>query len=152
MLKAFGCKTLSDYHYLYLKTDVSLLADVLENLRNPSHYFTSPGLSWDALLKKTEVDLELLTDLEMFLFVERGIQGGVSMVRKKYTGANNPLVEGYDPSKRKQLHQYLDANNLYRWAMCKPLPVRIFKWKRVMHTEEEILKKKKRQERVDPRG
>ena len=104
--ESFECKTLGDYHDLYVKTDVALLADVFENFRNlcqeqygldPAHYYTSPGLSWDALLKKTGVELELLTDLEMHLFVERGMRGGISMVSKRYAKANNPLVPDYDP-------------------------------------------------------
>ena len=91
-----------------MKTDVALLADVFENFRNlcqeqygldPAHYFTSPGLSWDALLKKTGVELELFTDLEMHLFVERGMRAGISMVSKRYAKANNPQVPDYDPSK-----------------------------------------------------
>ena len=105
--ETFGCKTLGDYHDLYVKTDVTLLADVFENFRNlcmeqygldPAHYYTLPGLSWDALLKKTGVELELLTDLEMYLFIERGMRCGISMASKKYAKANNPLVDGYDPS------------------------------------------------------
>ena len=149
--ETFECKTLGDYHDLYVKTDVALLADVFENIRNlcqeqygldPAHYYTSPGLSWDALLKKTGVELELFTDLEMHLFVERGIRGGISMVSKRYAKANNPLVPDYDPSKPNSYIMYLDANNLYGWAMSKPLPKRDFKWKRVMPTEEDILKKK----------
>ncbi|KAL9960469.1 hypothetical protein ACROYT_G033932 [Oculina patagonica] len=149
--KTFGCKTLGDYHDLYVETDVTLLADVFENFRNickekyeldPAHYFTSPGLSWDALLKKTGVQLELLTDYDMHLFVERGIRGGISMVSKRYAKANNPCVEGYDPSKPKKHIMYLDANNLYGWAMSKPLPKSGFRWKRVMPTEKEIMRKK----------
>ena len=103
---------------------------------------TLSGLSWDALLKKTRVELELLTDIDMHLFVERGMQGGTSMVSKRYTKANNPYVPGYDPSKPTTYIQYEDANNLYGWAMSKPLPKRGFKWKCVMPTEEEILAKK----------
>ena len=134
-----------------MKTDVALLADVFENFRNlcqeqygldPAHYYTSLGLSWDALLKKTEVELELFTDLEMHLFVERGMRGGISMVSKRYAKANNPQVPDYDPNKPSKYIMYLDANNLYGWAMSKPLPKRDFKWKRVMPTEEEILKNK----------
>ena len=149
--KTFDCKTLGDYHDLYVKTDVALLADVFENFRklclrqyglDPAHYFTSPGLSWDALLKKTGVELELLTDHEMHLFVERGIRGGISMVSKRHAKANNPLVTDYDESKPNSYIMYLDANNLYGWAMSKPLPKSGFKWKRVMPTEEEILNKK----------
>ena len=149
--ETFDCKTLGDYHDLYVKTDVALLADVFENFRklclqqyglDPAHYFTSPGLSWDALLKKTGVELELLTDHEMHLFVERGIRGGISMVSKRHAKANNPLVSDYDPSKPNSYIMYLDANNLYGWAMSKPLPKSGFKWKRVMPTEEEIMNKK----------
>ena len=149
--ETFKCKTLGDYHDLYVKTDVALLADVFENFRklcleqyglDPAHYFTSPGLSWDALLKKTGVELELFTDLEMHMFVERGIRGGISMVSKRYAKANNPLVSGYDESKPNSYIMYLDANNLYGWAMSKPLPKSGFKWKRVMPTEEEIMNKK----------
>ena len=149
--ETFECKTLGDYHDLYVKTDVALLADVFENFRNlcqeqygldPAHYYTSPGLSWEALLKKTGVKLDLFTDLEMHLFVERGMRGGISMVSKRYAKANNPLVPDYDPSKPNKYIMYLDANNLYGWAMSKPLPKRDFKWKRVMPTEEDIIKKK----------
>ena len=149
--ETFECKTLGDYHDLYVKTDVALLADVFENFRklcleqyglDPAHYFTSPGLSWDALLKKTGVELELFTDLEMHMFVERGIRGGISMVSKRYAKANNPLVSDYNPSKPNSYIMYLDANNLYGWAMSKPLPKSGFKWKRVMPTEEEIMNKK----------
>ena len=134
-----------------MKTDVALLADVFENFRNlcqeqngldPGLYFTSPVLSWDALLKKTGIELELFTDLEMYLFVERGMRGGISMVSKRNAKANNPQVPNYDPRKPNNYIMYLDANNLYGWAMSKPLPKRYFKWKRVMPTEEDILKKK----------
>ena len=117
---------------------------------DPAHYYTSSGLSWDALLKKTGVELELLTDLEMHLFIERGMGGGISMASKRYAKANNPLVDDYDPSKEKKYIMYLDANNLYGWAMIKPLPKSNFKWKRVMPTEEEILNKKKWEDRMDP--
>ena len=149
--EAFECKTLGDYHDLYVKTDVALLADVFENFRNlcqeqygldPAHYYTSPGLSWDALLKKTGVVLELFRDLEMHLFVERGMRGGISMVSKRHAKANNPLVPDYDPSKPKKYIMHLAANNLYRWAMNKPLPKRDFKWKQEMPTEQDIMGKK----------
>ena len=149
--ETFGCKTLGDYHDLHVKTDVTLLADVFENFRNlcmeqygldSAHYYTSPGLICDTLLKKTGVELELLTDLELHLFNERGMRGGISMVSKRYAKANNLLVDGYNPSKEKKYIMYLDANNLYGWAMSKPLLKSNFKWKRMMPTEEEILNKK----------
>ena len=149
--EAFGCKTLGDYHDLYVKTDVALLADVFEHFRSlcqeqcgldPAHYYTSPGLSWDALLKKTGVELELPTDLEMHLFIERGMRSAISMVSKRYAKANNPMLLDYDPSQPKKYIMYLDANNLHGWAMSKPLPKRDLKWKRVLPTKEEIQKKK----------
>ena len=86
--EAFECKTLGDYHDLYLKTDVNLLTDVFENFRSkamntyaldPANYYTLPGYSWDALLKYTNVKLELITDVDMYLFIEKGFQGGISM-------------------------------------------------------------------------
>ena len=103
--KTFGCQTLGNYADLYCRTDVLLLADVFENFRktsqkqyglDPAHYYTSPGLSWDALLKKTGVELELLTDYDQHLFIEKGMRGGISMVSKRHARANNPAVEGYD--------------------------------------------------------
>ena len=102
MWDEFECKSLGEYHDLYLKTDVCLLGDLFENFRSicleqygldPAHYFSSPGLSWVALLKKTGVNLELLTNVDMHLFIERGTRGGISMVSKCYAKANNPYVK-----------------------------------------------------------
>ena len=147
--EALGCRNLGDYHDWYVTTDTLLLADVFENFRkvcqekyrlDPAHYYTSPGLSWDALLKKTGVELELLTDLDMHLMVERGMRGGISMASKRHAKANNPQVEGYDPTQPTNYITYLDANNLYGWAMSLPLPKSGFHWKRVMPTEEQIMK------------
>ena len=149
--EAFGCRNLGDYHDLYVATDTLLLADVFENFRkvckeryglDPAHYYTAPGLSWDALLKKTGVELELMTDLDMHLFIERGMRGGISMASKRYAKANNPRVEGYDPTQPTNYITYLGANNLYGWAMSQPLPKKNFHWKRVMPTEEQIMKMK----------
>ena len=135
--KVFGCHTLGDYHDLYNRTDVLLLADVFETFRktcleqyglDPVHYYTSPGLSWDAMLRKTGVELELLTDYDQHLFVEKGVRGGVCMVSKRFAQANNPQVEGYDPTKANSYILYLDANNLYGWAMSQPLPTGSFEW------------------------
>ena len=146
---AFGCRTMGDYHDLYVTTDVLLLADVFENFRqvyqekyglDPAHYYSAPGLSWDALLKKTGVELELLTDLDMHLFIERGMRGGISTVSKRYARANNPLIEGYNAAEPTKYITYLDANNLYGWAMSLSLPKNNFHWNRVMPTEEQIMK------------
>ena len=147
----FGCRNLGDYHDLYVETDTLQLADVFENFRkvcqekyglDPAHCYSAPGLSWDALLKKTEVELELLTDMDMHLMIERGMRGGISIVSKRHAKANNPLVEDYDPAQSTNYITYLDANNLYGWAMSLPLPKKGFHWKRVMPTEEQIMKMK----------
>ena len=135
--KTFECRTLGDYTVLYCRTDVLLLADVFENFRktcqkqyglDPAHYYTSPGLSWDALLKKTGVSLELITDYDQHLFIEKGMRGGISMVSKRHARANNPAVEGYNPENPNSHILYLDANNLYGWAMSQPLPTGGFQW------------------------
>ena len=149
--EAFRCRNLGDYHNLYVETDTLLLADVFENFGkvckekyglDPAHYHTTPGLAWDALLKKTGVELELLIDMDMHLMIERGMRGGISMASKRYAKANNPRVEGYDPAQPTNYITYLDANNLYGWAMSRHLPKKNFHWKRVMPTEERIMKMK----------
>ena len=90
-----------DYHDLYLKSDVLLLADVFENFRDvcltkyeldPAWYYTAPGLAWDAALKKTKVELELLADREMLDLFEKGTRGGVSSIMHRYAKANNKYM------------------------------------------------------------
>ena len=141
--KTFKCKTMRDYHNLYLKTDVMLLADVMENYRNvcidnyeldPLWYYTAPGLAWDAALKISNVKLELITDPNMYLMIENGIRGGVSTITKRYAKANNPYMQEYDSKEENVYIPYLDANNLYGWAMSKPLPTDSFEWM----TDEEL--------------
>ena len=136
--KEFELKNLGEYHDLYLKTDVLLLADVFEEFRNicmenysldPAWYYTSPGLSWDALLKHSKVKLELLSDPDMLLMFEKGIRGGISMISNRHGRANNKYMkEKFDSSQPSKFVPYLDANNLYGWAMMKPLPVGDFHW------------------------
>ena len=118
----FNCKTIRDYHDLYLKTDVLLLADVFENFRktclehyqlDPAYYYTSPHLAWHACLKTTGQQLELLHDYDMLMMFERGIRGGMTHISKRYAEANNPYMTTYDPQKSTKYIQYLDANNLY---------------------------------------
>ena len=131
-------KNLGDYHDLYNEADVLLLADVFENFRDicienyeldPAHYYTPPGLAWDAALKVTKVELELLTDKDKLLMVENGISGGVSMISTRYGKSNNRYMgDSFDSSKPSKYIQYLDANYLYGWAMSKPLPMHGFKW------------------------
>ena len=136
--KEFGIKNLGEYHDLYLKSDVLLLADVFEEFRknslenyslDPAWYYTSPGLSWDALLKHSGAKLELLSDVDILLLFENAIRGGVSMIPNRYGKANNKFMgKKFDPSQPSKFITYLDANGLYSWAMMKPLPVGDFKW------------------------
>ena len=135
--ETFEMKTMRDYHNLYLKSDVLLLSDVFENFRDvcmenyyldPAFYYTAPGLAWDACLKITKVELEFLEDYDMLMMVEKGIRGGVSMISTRYGKANNPYMNNYDPDLPTKYISYLDANNLYGWAMSKPLPTHGFEW------------------------
>ena len=140
--KKFQIADLGDYHDLYLKTDVMLLADVFEEFRkicfenyqlDPAWYYTAPGLSWDALLKHSQIELELLSDPDHLLMFEKGIRGGVAMIPNRWGKANNKYMDTYDKSQPSKFITYLDANNLYGWAMMQPLPVGKFKW---MNNEE----------------
>ena len=145
---SFKIKNLGEYHDLYLKTDVLLLVDVFENFRDkclnifgldPCHYFTSPGLSWDAALKKTKVKLDLITDIDMILFIEKGMRGGISYIAHRHAKANNKYLPDYNPELEYSYLIYQDANNLYGWAMCKRLPTGNFKWlNNLPETSEEI--------------
>jgi len=135
--KHFEIQDMHQYHDLYLKTDTLLLADVFENFRrvamdnyqlDPCHYFTSPGLSLSACLKHTAVELELFTDIDQLLFIERGIRGGISTICNRYSKANNKYLPDYDSSLPSKYIMYLDANNLYGYAMSEPLPVGGFKF------------------------
>ena len=111
-----------EYHDLYLLTDTLLLADVFENFRefsrrtyklDPLHYLTAPSLTWDAMLKHTGVRLELITDIDKYLMIERGLRGGVSVIAERHCKANNPETEDYDPDKPTTWISYEDMNNLY---------------------------------------
>ena len=132
----FNLKTMGDYHDLYLKSDILWLADVFENFRktclqyyklDPCHYFTSPGLSWDAMLKMTDIKLELMVDIDMFQFIEKGMRGGISYIANRY-GKANKYMKNYDEKAPSKYIMYLDANNLYGWAMSQALPIGGFKW------------------------
>lgn len=135
--QTFNCKSLGEYSDIYLRTDVLLLTDIYENFRNlclenyeldPSHYLTLPSFTFDAMLKVTSVELELLTDYDKYLFIERGIRGGITSCIKRHAKANNPHVMDYDENKEITYLSYIDANNLYGWAMSNSMPKNNFKW------------------------
>ena len=124
---------------MYVQSDTLLLADVFENFRNmcikvyeldAAHFLSTPGLAWQACLKKTEVKLELLTDVDMLLMVEKGITGGICHAIYRYAKASNKYMKNYNKDKEESFLQYLDANNLYGWAMSQKLPASVFKWKK----------------------
>ena len=118
----FNIKNMGDYHDHYLKKDVLLLADVFEKFistcikyyeLDPCHYFSSPGLSWDAMLKMTGIELEKISDIDKYLFIEKGARGGVSCIVKRYAKANNKYMNDYNPEEPSTFITYLDKNNLY---------------------------------------
>ena len=132
VFKRFKFKNLGEYHDLYVQSDTLLLADVFENFRNtclkvyeldPAHFLSLPGLTWQGCLKKTT-----LTDYEILLMVEEGIRGGICHSIHRHPKANNKYMENYDKNEESSYIQYLDANNLYGWAMSQKLPVNGFKW------------------------
>ncbi|XP_065645275.1 uncharacterized protein LOC136075766 [Hydra vulgaris] len=113
--KEFHCKTFRDYHDLYNVSDVFLLADVFENFRDvcmncykldPAWYYTSPGLAWDAALKKIKVKLELLSDYDMILMIKKGTRGGISMISNRLGASNNKYMGDDSMTKAKNQHSY----------------------------------------------
>ena len=149
VFKSFKLENLGDYHDLYVKSDTLLLADVFENFRDmcikeyeldPAHFVSLPGLTWQACLKKTNLKLELLTDYDMLLMVEKGIRGGICHSIHRYVKANNKYMQNYNNNEESSYIQYLDANNLCCWAMSKKLPVNGFKWLDSNKINEDFIK------------
>ena len=110
---------------MYLKTDVLLLVDVFEKFvetfpnyyrLDPCHYFSSPGLSWNAMSKMTGIKLELISDVDMHLFIEKRIRGGISFISKRHRKVDGDNI----------FIMYWNENSLYGWAMHQPLPYRDF--------------------------
>ena len=137
VFKRFELKNLGQYHDLYMQSDTLILADVSENFRDmcikeyeldPPHFLSLPGLAFQACLKKTNIELELLTDYDMLQMVEEGIRGGICHSIHRYAKANNKYMKNYNNNEESSYIQYLDANNRYGWAMSKKLSVNGFRW------------------------
>ena len=133
----FKINNLGEYHDLQVQADTLQLADVFEKFRNmcieiyqldPTHFLSAPGLAWQAFLKKTGVELELLTDNDMLIEHENGIRGGMCNAVYRYAKANNKYMKNFDENILSTYLEYLDANNLQGWTMCKKLPVSNFTW------------------------
>ena len=120
--KVFKIKILGEYHDLHVESDTLLLSDVFENFRDkcieiykldPAHFLSAPGLAWQACLKKTKVELELLTDIDMLLMIENVIRGGIFQAIHRHAKVNNKYMKNYDKDITSSYLAYLDANNLY---------------------------------------
>ena len=118
-----------------------LLADVFEEFTDTSlkfykldlrHYFSSPGLSWDAMLKMTGVKLGKIIEIDIYLFSEKRIRRGILYIAKRYSEENNKYLKDYHPTKPSKFISYLDMNNLYGWAMSRYLPYGRFKWLKML--------------------
>ena len=139
------CNNFQDYHDIYLRQDVLLLADCMESMRKSLYkmykldilqYPTVASYSFDAMLRYTKVKLELLSEPDMYLFMENSIRGGTSYIAKRYAQANNPYMTDYDPAKEDVTLLYVDANNLYGLAMVQPLPIDGFTWLNAEEVEQ----------------
>ena len=150
VFKKFSINNLGEYLDLYVRSDALLLVNIFENFRqsclenyelDPAHIVSLPGLAWQACLKKTNVELELLKDYDMLLMIEEGIRGRICHAVNRYAHANNHYMKDYDKTKESSYIQYLDANNLCGAAMSKKLPIKGFKWiDDIERIDEEFIK------------
>ena len=143
VFKNFNCKTLLDYMLLYVKTDSILLCDVFENFRDlcleyygldPCHYFSLPGFGWDAMLKMTQVEIELMSNIDMYTFIEQNLRGGITTINHRHFIANNKYLDDFDSTQPSSYIMYIDANNLYGVGLSSKMPIMNFRWL----TESEI--------------
>ena len=151
MSSTFNIKNIGYYHDLYVQVDTLLLSDIFEDFRDmcleiykldPTYFVRAPGLAWQACLKMTNVELELLTDIDMLQMFEQGIRGGISQAIHRYAKANNKYMKNYNKDVVSSYLMCLDANNLYGWAMCKKLPVGNFQWAKILKIySEEFIKR-----------
>ena len=149
VFKRLELENLGQYHDLYVQSATLLLANAFENFRqmcikeyelDPAHFLSLPGLAWEACLKKTNIELELLTDYDMPLMVEEGIRGGICHSIHRYAKANNKYMKNYNNNEESSYIQYLDANNLNGWAMPKKSAVNGFEWAVSDEINEEFIK------------
>ena len=135
--EAIEIKNFGEYHDLYVQCDTLLLADIFKHFRDKcieiygldsGHVLTAPILAWQACLQKTKVELKLLTNIDMLLMVEKGIKSGICQVIHRYAKANNKYMKNYVKSIKLSFIEYLDANNLYGWAVSQKLAVNGLKW------------------------
>ena len=133
----FNIKNLGEYHDLYVQSDTLLLADVFNSFRNlcvetyqldPAYFLSLPGLAWQACLKRTEVKLELISDIDMLFMIEEGIKGGICHSVLRHTKANNKYMKDYDENKDDSFLLYTEFNNLYGKVMSEKSPVDGFEW------------------------
>ena len=127
---------MKDYHNHYLITDILLLADVFEYFRemslesyglDPIHYYSLPGLSWDAMLKYTGVELELITDPDMHQVARKSMREGISNICHRHATSNHRNMDTYNEIEEARTLSYEDANSLYSLAMSQMLPLKGFK-------------------------
>ena len=121
-------KNIGDYHDHYLKKEKFIDTCLKFYGFDPCHYFSSLGLSWEAMLKMTDVKFKNIFDIDMHLLIEKGLRGGISYIAKRYSKSNNKYIKNYDPKNPSKFITYLDMNDLYGWAMSGYLPYGRFKW------------------------
>ena len=145
----FKIKNLGKYHDLHVQADTAQLSDVFENFRywrlkdydlDPTYFVSTPSLAFEAMLKMTKVKIELLTDIDMVLMTEKAIRGGLIQVIRKHGIANNKYLPAYDKTKKSVFWQYLDANNLYGYAMNQKLPLDGYEWADVSIFTDDFVK------------